>query len=234
MTERKRTWGGEALFWNIQSLTWDDLLQRPRHRERLEAVLRTMSAEGKPGDQVLDVGCGTGTYSVGLARRGFRVVGLDLSPAMLRRAASKAGPLLGDRLELRRADFNRPLPFADGSFDHAVCVCSLHCVRDAVRFFAEIARVVQPGGRLVLVTLSGQEGGVDRPRHDGRERGYRTSLPRRVFWRAKRRMARGRRWRRYPREELIRLVGESGFELLARAGLAPALLFARRPATSPR
>lgn len=155
---------------------------------------------------VLDVGCGTGTYAVALARRGFRVVGLDFSPAMLRRAEAKAGDLLGSRITFRLADFNRELPFADQHFEHAVCVCALHCVADPPSFFREVRRVLRPEGRFVLVALSGQRplgvGGGGRGR----------SLPRRLFWWAKRRMAKGRRWARYSRAELAPMLEQAGFQ----------------------
>lgn len=72
------------------------------------------------GASILDVGCGTGRHSIELARRGFRVTGIDLSPGMLAQARAKA--LLADvRIEFIQADaksFSLPEPF-----DAAICLC---------------------------------------------------------------------------------------------------------------
>jgi ubiquinone/menaquinone biosynthesis C-methylase UbiE len=213
---------GERLFWNVQSVTWDDLLQKPRHRLRLEAVLALVTEGGRPGDRLLDLGCGTGTYSVALAKAGFEVVGLDFAAAMLRRAEAKAGDLPGPRLRFERADFNRPLPFADGSFDHVICVCALHCVHDPPAFFGEVRRVLVRNGGFVLVALAGRCG---EPASGLR---FRTSTPRRAFWWVKRRMAGGRRWARYSRVQLLGLLRDSGFDVERRLERGPAILV--RPA----
>ena len=159
------------------------------------------------GARLLDLGCGTGTYSVPLAREGFDVVGLDFSQAMLRRAAAKGreGKVPGTHLRFDQADFNAPLRYEDDRFDQVLSVCSLHCVADPVALFGEVRRVLRPGGWFVLVALGGSPG-------EGPGQALNTTLPRRAFWSIKRRMARGSRWPRYSRAELIDLLGRSGFD----------------------
>jgi len=171
---------------------------------------------------VLDLGCGTGTYSVALAKAGFEVVGMDFAPSMLRRAEAKAGDLLGSRLRFERADFNRPLPFEDDCFDHVICVCALHCVHDPPAFFVEVRRVLDRNGGFLLVALGGR--GAE-PASGHR---LRTSAPRRLFWWVKRRMARGTRWARYSRVQLLGLLQGSGFDVERRLERGPAILV--RPA----
>lgn len=201
-----RRWA-ERAFWNVQSLTWDDVLQKPRHREKLRQVLGLLGELGAPGDRLLDLGCGTGAYSVPLASAGFEVVGLDFSPAMLRRAAAKAAAgSPGSTLQFDQADFNRPLGYHDGSFHHVLSVCSLHCVREPLALFREVRRVLRPQGWFVLVALSGQRTG-----EPGLALG--TSLARRAFWGVKRRMARGTRWARYPRAQLVAMLRDTGFDV---------------------
>jgi len=75
---------------------------------------------GPPPRTVLDLGCGTGRHAVGLARAGYRVTGLDLSPGMLARARARA-EAAGVEVEWVEGDaraFARP-----GAFDAAVCLC---------------------------------------------------------------------------------------------------------------
>jgi SAM-dependent methyltransferase len=204
----------QRLFWSLQSRTWDDVLQRPADRRLVTDVVRWLDGAGRNGEErVLDLGCGTGTYSVALAERGFNVVGLDFAPGMLRRARAKAraaGWTGNDRpkgrsggMALERADFNRPLPFADATFDAALSVYTLHCAADPGVFLAEVRRVLKPSGRLVLVALAGR----------GRPEGHplRTSLPHRAFWWFKRRLVARDRWPRYAPDALAALLEASRF-----------------------
>lgn len=112
---------------------------------------------------------------------------------------------MGSHLRLDQADFNRPLPYGDVSFDQVLSVCSLHCVLDPVGLFGEVRRVLRPGGWFVLVALGGSPG-------NGPGHALKTTVPRRAFWWIKRRMAKGSRWPRYARAELIDLLGRAGFD----------------------
>jgi ubiquinone/menaquinone biosynthesis C-methylase UbiE len=96
-----------------------------------------------PGARTLDVGVGTGLVAVTLARLGFRVVGVDISPAMARRSLDRLGPrvVVGDA---------RRLPFRDRSVPQAYSVWVLHVVGDVPAALAEVARVLRPGGRYVV------------------------------------------------------------------------------------
>lgn len=108
-----------------------------------ERVVRPLLDE-MPAGVALDAACGTGRHARHLAARGHAVTGVDASPEMLAVARAKvpdAGLLLGDLAAL-------PLPAA--SVDFAVCSLALtHCqgLGPPIR---ELARVVRPGGRIVL------------------------------------------------------------------------------------
>ncbi len=103
-----------------------------------------------PGDDVLEVGVGTGLALPHYAP-GKRVVGIDLSPDMLARAEARVrrdGLGHVQRLEVADAE---AMPFADASFDSAVAMFVASVVPHADRLLAEMKRVVRPGGRLFFV-----------------------------------------------------------------------------------
>jgi ubiquinone/menaquinone biosynthesis C-methylase UbiE len=107
--------------------------------------------------RLLDLGCGAGREAFGAARRGHAVVAVDIVHAMLasgRRAAERAAI----PVEWLRAEASA-LPFASRSFDGALLVCQLlehfHGRAHRVQILREAARVVRPGGHLVLSVHNG-------------------------------------------------------------------------------
>lgn len=112
---------------------------------------------GRPG-RVLDVGIGTG-LELPLFAAGQRVVGIDLAEPMLRRAQVRARRGTGAVDGLCVMDAAR-LAFPDGSFDAVVAPYVLSVVPDPAAMLDEVARVVKPGGDVVLVNHFGAEGGT--------------------------------------------------------------------------
>ena len=102
-----------------------------------------------PPGRVLDAGCGTGAVTQQLVERGHEVIGIDGSEGMLSRAR-RAVP--GARFEL--GDLTA-LPLPDGSVDHVVCSLALTHLSDLTPFFAEAARVMRPGGHLLVLDTRG-------------------------------------------------------------------------------
>lgn len=104
------------------------------------------------GKLILDAGCGPGIYAEELLRRGAaRVVGLDVSPAMLRQARQRLADHLGGRALLIEANLERGLPMLAGeSFDLVVCPLVLDYVHDWTKLMREFRRVLRPGGTLVF------------------------------------------------------------------------------------
>jgi len=116
--------------------------------EAIDEVLRSL---GAPRDATwLDAGCGVGAHSVRLARRGFSVVGVDFSESALEAAAENLRAHgLADRVRLQREDLTQ-LSFPDASFDYILCWGVLMHVPEVERAIDELARVIRPGGTLVL------------------------------------------------------------------------------------
>lgn len=104
------------------------------------------------GRRVLDVGCGPGAFARLLAQRGARVVGVDLSPRMIEhaRADAAAAGIPADRLRFEVADALAPDGLPRGPFDAASFVLSLQNMEDPAPALRNAARVLVPGGRVVL------------------------------------------------------------------------------------
>ena len=102
------------------------------------------------GKRLLDVGCGDGSYVIEAARRGALATGIDIVAPMLAAAQTRSAAA-GVEVALQRADV-RALPFEDASFDVVLAVTVL-CFVEAEPVLREMARVVRPGGRVVLADL---------------------------------------------------------------------------------
>lgn len=122
-----------------------DVLPNPLIRAE-EPVVRRLLEQMPPG-RALDAACGTGRHAVFLAARGHRVAGVDTSPAMLAHARARvpqATLAVGSLLAL---------PIPDATIDVAVCALALMHLPDLHPAVAELARVLRPGGLLVLSDL---------------------------------------------------------------------------------
>jgi len=112
----------------------------------------------RPGERVLDVGCGSGVVTRDIARRvapGGRAVGVDAGKEFLAIAATLAREAgLGETIEFHEGSA-LALPFADGTFDAAVAATALSHVRDGERAIPEMARVVRAGGRVGVFDFDG-------------------------------------------------------------------------------
>jgi len=119
-------------------------------RGRMRHTLLSFLPEDLRGRRVLDAGCGPGETAIALARRGARVVGVDLSPsfvALARERVARAG--LADRVELREGD----MLGIDGPFDHVIAMDSLIHYPGAERL-AAIERLTATARRSFLFTFA--------------------------------------------------------------------------------
>jgi SAM-dependent methyltransferase len=104
----------------------------------------------EPGDDVLDVACGTGNASIPAAAAGGRVVGLDATPELFEDARRRAGDA---EVEVEWAEGDaQALPFDDESFDVVLSTFGCMFAPDHERAAAEIVRVLRPGGRFGIAS----------------------------------------------------------------------------------
>ena len=105
-----------------------------------------------PGQQALDVCCGTGDVAFALAQTGANVVGLDFSPEMLAVAAERLERFPGTPGAVRFVEGDAlKLPFPDGAFDAVTIAYGLRNLADLEAGVAEMHRVLRPGGRLLAL-----------------------------------------------------------------------------------
>jgi ArsR family transcriptional regulator len=128
-----------------------DALRRVFGDDLLRAKATAMLVQ--PGRRVADIGTGTGVLALELAGLGLDVIGIDRSEAMLKTAREKWRSVENDEpgsVEFRIGDAN-DLPLDSNSVDAAFAHMVLHSLEEPDRAIQEIARIVRPGGRVVLV-----------------------------------------------------------------------------------
>ena len=103
----------------------------------------------RPGDRVLDLGCGAGRFTAALREAGADPVGVEIAEGALERARRNV-----PGADLRLAPSEGPLPLEDASFDVVWCSEVLEHVPDTAGALSEIRRVLRTGGRLLVTTPS--------------------------------------------------------------------------------
>jgi ubiquinone/menaquinone biosynthesis C-methylase UbiE len=107
-------------------------------------------------DRVIDIACGPGTLALRFALQAKWACGVDLTPAILKRAKDSAADDQITNLDFTIADAHK-LPFAGGSIDIAITSYALHHMPNAAGVIAEMARAVRPGGRVGVIDIRVEE-----------------------------------------------------------------------------
>ena len=142
--------------------------EKPVRQTRLEVEFVLRCLRPPDGARILDLPCGYGRHAALLARRGFRMVGVDLSPAMLAEARRRFAE--GPRLRFRRDDMRR-IEFRE-EFDAVINLYTsfgYFTPTQNVTALRRMARALRPGGRLLV---------------DHRDPAYDAGLPRRLWYRS--------------------------------------------------
>ena len=133
-------------FWNDQAEAWGRFARTPGHDRYHDGFNFPSFLElvPPPGRRTLDLGCGEGRVGAELARRGHRVTGIDSSAAMVELARERHEAQVGDAAAL---------PFEDGAFDLVVAYMSVMNFDNPEGAIAEVARVLEPGGRFCTAVV---------------------------------------------------------------------------------
>jgi ArsR family transcriptional regulator len=168
-------------FFSSAAGQWDRL-RREMYGDRFD--LHALAGLLDDAWVVGDLGCGTGQVAAALAPFVRRVIAVDRSRAMLRAAQRRLGAL--DNVEVRQGEL-AALPIDDRALDAAVLCLALHHQPDAAAVLHEAARVLKPGGRLLVIDLL---------EHDRRE--YQQQM--------------GHAWLGFGRTQMESWLGAAGFE----------------------
>jgi SAM-dependent methyltransferase len=151
-SEQARAWDGdEGAYWADHADRFDKSLGA--YHDRFMAA-----ADFRPSDRVLDIGCGTGQTTRDAARAciGGSALGVDLSAQMIELARRRTRAQGVANASFERADAQIH-PFPVGGFDVAISRTGTMFFGDPTVAFANIARAVRPGGRLVLLVWQGPQ-----------------------------------------------------------------------------
>ena len=136
---------GDCLFFNVIAPFYDRFVHKVGMDFRQQLVKWVAP---RPGEVLLDLGGGTGRNAPLLAAQGARVVILDASEAMLNQAGKNRVPaelVLGDA---------RQMPFPKDNFDGILCSDAWHHMPDQPGIAKELARVLKPGGRVIMLEFN--------------------------------------------------------------------------------
>jgi ubiquinone/menaquinone biosynthesis C-methylase UbiE len=158
-------------------------------------------------ENVIDLGCGTGSYSIALAQEGFSVLGVDFSPKMVEKAKNKIYDESKKRTEFQLLDINQPLPFSSNSFDHAICIHVFQVLEDPVSFLEQLHKILKPDGHFLILIKDSER------RHESKIK-LKKSFTKVIIILFKKILRTTKPIRKYKKAELEQLLFSSGFEVV--------------------
>ena len=159
-TDRARA---AAAYFNAQAETWDEMRSLHIAESEVEAAIIALLSP-VPLGRLVDIGTGTGRMLELLGGQAAGAIGIDRSPEMLRLARAKLAEAGLEQIELRQGDMYA-VSLPDGGADTVVLHQVLHYAQQPEAALAEAARLIAPGGRLLVVDFSPHEREDLRSRH---------------------------------------------------------------------
>lgn len=137
------------LFWNFYAFCYDSLLKFNPYLEMTDKIIKEL--DPKPGEKILDAGCGTGNLEVAINKvcKETDIVAIDFSEIMLKRAKKK----VGKTVVFHKLNLCDQLPFPDNHFDSIVSINALHAMPNPLKAINELSRILKHNGKMIVVTL---------------------------------------------------------------------------------
>jgi len=165
---------GSKRYFDKVADQWDTMRKAFFSESVREKAMST--AKVLPGRVAADIGAGTGFVAEGLLKRGLRVIAVDQSEAMIHQMKNKFG---GSAMIDYRVGEAGAIPIEDDSVDYAFANMFLHHVEDPQSAIVEMARILKPGGTLVVTDLDRHDFEFLKIEHNDRWMGFRRSDVRR-------------------------------------------------------
>jgi ubiquinone/menaquinone biosynthesis C-methylase UbiE len=140
----------ERSIWSRQASAYDARVFRI-YREAYQLSVEKACAVLSSDNRVVEIGCGTGIITLGVAACVGRVIGTDVSPEMIEVARRKAEEREVENVDFRVSD-GYALPYDDASFDAVLMFNTLHVVKEPEALLREAHRLLRPSGYLVSAT----------------------------------------------------------------------------------
>jgi ubiquinone/menaquinone biosynthesis C-methylase UbiE len=190
-------------FWSIYGRrAWDATAEQKR-AAGVDQILRSIEMRGgRPGDTVLDAGCGTGEIAIACAQAGYRVLAVDFAPGMLTTLTRKLAERPGLLVTVEEADLSTHLPWASGQIDHVLAISVLQTLPQPPATLRELARVLRAGGSLTITHRTRSTSRTGTPD------GY---ASRRPFWRLVKSVADRCGAEYWSVTTIVRMLDEAGF-----------------------
>src|SRR3989344_1662975 len=136
----------QSLFWKLYAYVYDLMLINPPYQELLKEAISLI--ENKTYKKILDGGCGTGNLEslIDVSNSNIRIVGIDSSVEMIKRAINKHKD--NNKFSFIVANLDVRLPFTSESFDVVIALNSLYTVNDLLYTIQELNRVLKKGGKI--------------------------------------------------------------------------------------
>jgi len=154
LLKKKKKWVIPLEIFDTEALNYDEWYKSKKGSfiDKIETDCAFGLFKTKEGMKVLDVGCGTGNFSLKLAKRGCKVVGIDVSNAMLEIAKKKA-EMENLNIKFLKMDAHN-LDFEDESFDGVFSIATVEFIEDFQKAIDEMFRVVKKGGQILIGTIN--------------------------------------------------------------------------------
>jgi SAM-dependent methyltransferase len=147
--------GRKSRFWNLMAFFYEQFFRRfPPHRRLFKEILENVGAPSSSAGFILDAGCGPGLLSLELARQGHRVLGIDRSAEMIKRAQKNKRQGKDENLLFLQGDLNEGVGVQEDSLRRVLMIHSLYLMDDPGRVLRNLARALAADGEIILCNPS--------------------------------------------------------------------------------